>query len=630
MAKSVNRFSTVGAVVVLLSMASNGRGAEVLGLSETAAGLPLTPFMTVYRDTTGARTLAEVQKEAQRGQFAPCSVGGPSFGFTKDAIWARLAVQSASRADSLWFIELPTARLDEVDAYIIPASGPVEHMMAGNMQERSPQTVDDRWPVFPLPVKRGEKAEVFVRAHSDTAIHLRLRIWDSKAFAAAQPWREAPVAASLGYLGALIVFGFVLSLFVHDRGYAIYSMLVIGSFGLILIISGYYGWLGLPGRAFMAKKGMILVCEYALYMLMLCIQYLLDLARTLPGVDRWSDRLRWSIVASAGVFLAIPFRIMYPLFAVQVLLVEVCMLSTTLAAWRRGNRVARRYSLAWVLFGAVLLGGLLKFFAWMPMLDPPESAVVLGNALSFTLLLIVATDRVGEMRQNMQQAQAQALDLEGKAVVELRSQMRQEQCLIRDLHDGIGGLTANLALLAELGRRDAPIDIDRERFARISQLASEGGAEVRSLIGSLEARGMSWPDFFDDCRRHGNLLLPPYGMRFSFADTGYDGQPGPGLLPGLSLLRVVKEALTNAVKHSGCTEVTVLAQFSPQQLRLTVRDNGRGMQAERTDGRGLRNMDSRIREMGGTVTCRSQGGMELVFELPLPLNRLSSPDEVEA
>ena len=141
---------------------------------------------------------------------------------------------------------------------------------------------------------------------------------------------------------------------------------------------------------------------------------------------------------------------------------------------------------------------------------------------------------------------------------------------------------------------------------------------------------MLWPDFFDECRRHGNLVLPPHGILFAFAQTGYADQPGPGLYPGLSLFRVFKEALTNAVKHSGCTEVTVLAEFSPTWFRLRVRDNGRGMAAAEAVGRGLRNMAARIQEMGGTMTRRSRGGTVLVFEAPLPLTLAAGLPEVPA
>jgi signal transduction histidine kinase len=149
-------------------------------------------------------------------------------------------------------------------------------------------------------------------------------------------------------------------------------------------------------------------------------------------------------------------------------------------------------------------------------------------------------------------------------------------------------------------------------------------------MSSLEVREMSWPDFFDECRRYGQMALPPHGIAFSLAETGYIEQPGPGVFPGLSLLRVIKEALTNTVKHACCTRVGVLAEFAPHQVRLTVRDNGRGLPAGPANGRGLRNMAARIHELNGTMGCRNHDGLELVFEISLPVTLVDSPPEVPA
>jgi signal transduction histidine kinase len=50
-----------------------------------------------------------------------------------------------------------------------------------------------------------------------------------------------------------------------------------------------------------------------------------------------------------------------------------------------------------------------------------------------------------------------------------------------------------------------------------------------------------------------------------------------------------------------------------------MRDNGRGLGATPGSGHGLPNMAARIQDLGGTMTCRSEQGTELVFALPLPL-----------
>jgi signal transduction histidine kinase len=115
------------------------------------------------------------------------------------------------------------------------------------------------------------------------------------------------------------------------------------------------------------------------------------------------------------------------------------------------------------------------------------------------------------------------------------------------------------------------------------------------------------------------MVLAGHDIAFELSVSGDVEQPGPGLFPGMSLLRVFKESLTNVVKHSGAKKVAVLMEFEKNHFRMTVRDDGRGMPPEKGSGRGLKNMTNRIEELGGFVTCRNEQGTHLVFELPLPL-----------
>jgi signal transduction histidine kinase len=143
-------------------------------------------------------------------------------------------------------------------------------------------------------------------------------------------------------------------------------------------------------------------------------------------------------------------------------------------------------------------------------------------------------------------------------------------------------------------------------------------------MGLLETREMFWTDFFDECRSHARIALTTHGIGFNLEENSAINDLGPGLFPGLSLLRVVKEAMANAVKHAACRQVLIRADFSPGQMRLTVCDNGCGFAEERREGRGLRNMAARVKELGGTMSCRSKEGVELEFRLPLPLKLLDT------
>jgi len=256
----------------------------------------------------------------------------------------------------------------------------------------------------------------------------------------------------------------------------------------------------------------------------------------------------------------------------------------------------------------------------MPMWTLPELPMLVGLASSMTFFFLAMADRVRELRRRADEANQQILDLELQVTNGLQEQSRQQQVLIRDLHDGIGGLTANVGILAEIGRREAQDEKIRRNFQQIAELAAEGSAEVRGLMNSLETKNVTWADFIVECQRLGDLRLSPHDIAFQFR---IEGEPafdeGPGLLPGLDLLHIYKEALTNVVKHAEARRIEVLLQFEPTRLRMTIQDDGKGMAADSPHGRGLASMASRISEWGGRMECQSEAGTRLSFELPLPV-----------
>jgi hypothetical protein len=203
-----------------------------LALTAGTSQLPVAPGLAVFRDPGGAMTLEQARQAFSDGRFQASQRPWPAFGFTPDAVWVRFAVRDESNSARLWLTELRTARMDELDWYLLREGGVIEHLSAGNLRERSPEMVDCKNPVFPLQLAAGESAEVFLRVHSETALHLPLRIWDTKTFAGAQAGNEAIFTAFFGYLAALTLMSLVFSLFTRDRGYLIYSLSLIGVFGL--------------------------------------------------------------------------------------------------------------------------------------------------------------------------------------------------------------------------------------------------------------------------------------------------------------------------------------------------------------------------------------------------------------
>jgi signal transduction histidine kinase len=88
-----------------------------------------------------------------------------------------------------------------------------------------------------------------------------------------------------------------------------------------------------------------------------------------------------------------------------------------------------------------------------------------------------------------------------------------------------------------------------------------------------------------------------------------------------SLFLVVKEALNNAVRHSGATEVELTIQVADGKVRVSIRDNGKGfdMSKAKPERNGLTNMTQRMNEVGGECRVISQPGKGCQVELIVPL-----------
>ncbi len=118
-------------------------------------------------------------------------------------------------------------------------------------------------------------------------------------------------------------------------------------------------------------------------------------------------------------------------------------------------------------------------------------------------------------------------------------------------------------------------------------------------------------------RRYAFEYLEDFDIELSFSVEGervghkFSGEQQRNLFLEL------KEALHNAVKHSEAGELSIRFDIG-DKLILTIHDNGIGMSTEESPlGNGLKNMKSRIENMGGSLKIENSNGVSLIIEVPL-------------
>jgi signal transduction histidine kinase len=193
------------------------------------------------------------------------------------------------------------------------------------------------------------------------------------------------------------------------------------------------------------------------------------------------------------------------------------------------------------------------------------------------------------------------------------------QKILMDIHDGIGGITTNISLLAEIAQKaDKPEEL-KKSLGMISELSRDGMSEIRSLMYSLDKKDLTWNTLIAELRNRGTRTVEPHRISFEMAAHIEPTGREPGTLLCLHLFRIYRESLTNVIKHSKAKKVIVSLRVVPERLVLEVRDDGMGydLSVARGKGRGITNMRTRAAEIGGVVTINTTAGTCVSVEIPL-------------
>lgn len=213
-------------------------------------------------------------------------------------------------------------------------------------------------------------------------------------------------------------------------------------------------------------------------------------------------------------------------------------------------------------------------------------------------------ERVREREAELSRQFERSRDLERRDILS-----RERQRLMREMHDGLGGhLVSSLALV------ESTDDADPEIVAALR----DGLEELRLVIMSLDAGFTAVPALLASLRERLEPTLERRGIRFKWrvGDAPTPSRFGPEQM--LSLLRIVQEAITNAVKHTTASAIEVTTAVDGDTLIITVCDDGGGFAEIIRRGRGLDNMTHRATELGGTLRILSNaGGTKIELKMPL-------------
>ncbi|HEY3710216.1 MAG TPA: sensor histidine kinase [Amycolatopsis sp.] len=247
---------------------------------------------------------------------------------------------------------------------------------------------------------------------------------------------------------------------------------------------------------------------------------------------------------------------------------------------------------------------------------PMTAILIVFSALAgkFTTDIIKQSTARAELIRQLEDSQAEVTRLSREA-----GTAAERERLAREIHDTLAqGFTSIVTLTQAMeSELDTDPDAVRRHLALAGRTARENLAEARAMVAALAPSELASGSLQEALRRQASRVADETAL---LVECDVDS-PLPSLKTAAEvvLLRGAQEALTNVRKHAKATTVLIRLSAVDSGVRLLVRDDGEGFSpAEPTDGFGLRGMRSRVEQVGGRLSVRSDRGDGTELELEVP------------
>lgn len=258
----------------------------------------------------------------------------------------------------------------------------------------------------------------------------------------------------------------------------------------------------------------------------------------------------------------------------------------------------------------------------MPFKEQEIWILIIGTSLLllfiggvFFLLLLISRKRKLNFQHLIieEKIKSQNLEIEKKNIV-----IKERERIIRDLHDDLGGSLSSIQLMSDLiinhKLEEGKL---KESITKISETSKNISQQIKTVVWSLDSEKDTLQNLIEYINYYSRDFFQPTSISFEFNNSISENHFISGFLRK-NIFLVLKEALTNIIKHSNATKVSLDIKATMDSIYITIADNGIGIENINHFGNGLKNMKNRIAEINGTIFIQNCEGTLINIEVILP------------
>ncbi len=204
-----------------------------------------------------------------------------------------------------------------------------------------------------------------------------------------------------------------------------------------------------------------------------------------------------------------------------------------------------------------------------------------------------------------------------KEIAVLRAQQDERTRISADMHDELGSGVTSIRLLSEIAMqktKEQPLS----EISKISYSANELMSKMNGIIWSMNPGNDTLSSTLAYIRSNASEYLANLNMDYTISIPPDIPEVQISGVKRRNIFLVVKESLNNILKHAHATKVNIVVTYN-HSLEIKITDNGKGMDKEKLNefGNGLKNMQRRMENIGGTFAIVSENGTTVILRLPM-------------
>lgn len=213
--------------------------------------------------------------------------------------------------------------------------------------------------------------------------------------------------------------------------------------------------------------------------------------------------------------------------------------------------------------------------------------------------------------------------------IRIKSQLEMERLKLKiasDLHDNIGAGLTEISILSEVAERSEghSSSIVKKDLQKISETARQLVDSMSDIVWVVNPQRDSLHDLIVKLKDSYNEFFSSIGISFQVNNVEKSDDIKLPMEYKQNLLLMFKEAINNAIKHSGCRKITLEAFYENDTIKIILKDDGHGFDLNDVKfGNGIKNMEARAKKIKGTVDWESKNGIGTILSFSGKLGKIN-------